>query len=74
MRNKVSGSPAVVSCGCIFLVTNLLLGGWSVNYLIGNIFNKTIPLFWAVIVGLFTGQFTVPISIIVAILKSFRIL
>lgn len=64
-----------ISCGCmlIILILNLFLGGWSVNYILA-LFGKALPTLWAVIVGLFVGEFTVPVAIVVAILRHFGIL
>lgn len=63
------------SCGCAIaiLIFNLILGGWSVDYLL-SVFAHTIPFGWEMVIGIFTGQFTVPIAIIVAILKHFGVL
>lgn len=65
-----------LSCGCaiLLLVLNLALGAWSVNYLLLTFLGKVIPLGWAVIVGLFAGEFTIPAAAVVAILRSLGIL
>lgn len=65
------GSGAVagtsgLSCGCIvvILITNLLLGGFAVDYCTNTIAGLNAP-FWAdCIAGLFLGQFAVPLMII----------
>lgn len=59
-------------CGCVFIMLffNFCIGGWSVNYLLG-LLDKTIPFFWAAIIGLFVAEFSIPAAIIAAILKYF---
>lgn len=68
-RNK--NKSALAQCGCylFILVANLLFGGASVNYLLSEFVGKTIPLFWAVVVGIFVGQFSIPVAVVVWILK-----
>jgi hypothetical protein len=58
-------------CGClaVMAVINLAVGWWSVNYLLEVFFNKTIPIFWAVAIGIIGGQFTIPAALIAWILK-----
>lgn len=58
-------------CGCYLfvLIANLIFGGTSVNYLLAEFVGKTMPFFWAVVVGTILGQFTIPIAIVVWILK-----
>ncbi len=63
-------------CGCYLLIFifNLILGGWSVNYLLLWLADKTIPFFWATVVGLFVAEFSVPVAFVVAILRWFGVL
>ena len=70
MRNEGKGS-----CGCliIILVVNALLGAWSVNVLLA-LFDKTIPLIGAILIGLVAGEITIPLAVIVAILQAFGVL
>ena len=47
----------------------LALCGWSVNYLL-QVFNyTTIPWFWAEVIGLIGGSVTVPVAVIIVILR-----
>jgi len=64
------------SCGCVLLTLlfNLFIGGWSVNYLLLFFGSKTIPFIGAMLIGLFVGEISVPVAIVVAILRSFGIL
>jgi len=57
--------------GCFFLILliNMVLGIWSVNYLLLTFLGKTIPLFWAFVIGIFSGELTIPVAIVVLILK-----
>jgi len=58
------------NCGCIILVIvfNLLIGGWSVNYLLDFFLAKTIPFIGAAVIGLFVGEISVPVAVVVWIL------
>ena len=70
MREK-----SVANCGCLIavLVINLLVGGWSVNLLLDVFLQKTLPIFWAEVIGLFVGEFSIPVAVVVAILRHFGI-
>lgn len=58
-----------IGCGLIILVVllNICLGGWSVNEIL-SWFGKSIP-FWAdSLIGLFTGEFSIPVAVVGKIL------
>ena len=63
----------VANLGCFVLIIlfNLGIGGWSVNYLLAAFLDKTIPFWGAALIGLFTGEFSVPVAVIVALLRHF---
>ena len=65
-----------VSCGCflVLFVINLLAGGWSVNYLLEFFLHKAVPFVGATVIGLFTGEITIPVAVVIAILKWGHIL
>lgn len=69
--NRNDDKSVFAQCGCylFILIANLIFGGTSVNYLLAEFVGKTMPLFWAVVVGIFVGQFSIPIAIVVWILK-----
>lgn len=73
---KSNTDTSLATCGCyvLFIVLNLALGGWSVNYLLDFFVSKTIPFLWATVVGLFIGEFSIPAAIVVKILAFFGIL
>lgn len=59
-------------CGCFVILFNLLLGGWSVNAILGWL-GHNIP-FWAdSLIGLFAGEISIPIAIIGSILRLFGV-
>ena len=65
-------SDGCTSCGClsvIFLV-NVIFGAVSVNYCLESFLNKTVDFWIALIVGLFLGEFTIPLAIVCWILRS----
>jgi hypothetical protein len=67
---------APVSCGCwlIIVALNFFIGGWSINFLLQTFAEKTIPFFWAGVCGLIAGEISIPVAVVVAILKSFGVL
>ncbi len=70
MRNDDS---SIFSCGCgfIILLFNLFIGGWSVNYLLLFFLDKTISGFGATLIGLFVGEFSIPVAVVIWLLKAF---
>jgi hypothetical protein len=60
-----------VGCGCgiVLIIANIIFGAMSVNYLLMEFWSKTIPFFWAAVIGLFAGEVTMPVAVIVWILK-----
>ncbi len=74
--NSSNDVSSVFSCGCgiLIFVLNLVFGGSSVNYLLMTFLEKSLPFGWAVVTGLFIGEFTIPTAIVVWILKHFGVL
>lgn len=68
-------SYAFVNClvWLAVVVFNCWIGTMAVNYLIFTFFEKTIPWFWALVLGLFTAELSVPGAIVVWILKSLNV-
>jgi hypothetical protein len=66
----------VISCGYALLILafNLWIGGWSVNYLPAFFLDKTIPALGAALIGLIVAQISVPVAIVVALLRAFGVL
>lgn len=62
-----------LGCFLFFLVFNLVLGGWSVNYLLLLFTGENIPFFWDTVIGLFSGELTIPIAIVLKILQAFGV-
>lgn len=56
------------------VIFNLIVGGWSVNYLLAVFFAKTIPFLAAALLGLLVGEFSVPVAVVVATLRHFGVL
>jgi len=76
LNSDISGIGAWFQCGCmtVIVIANLVFGGSSVNYLLTTFLGKALPFGWAIITGLFVGEFTIPTAIVVWILKSFHII
>ena len=64
------------NCGCALamLIFNVWIGGWSVNYLLSFFLDKTIPFLGSALIGLFVGELSVPVAVVVAILRHFGVL
>lgn len=64
------------TCGCVALVIllNISVGGWSVDYLLKFFLDKNIPFIGDALIGLFIAEFSVPIAIVVALLRYFGVL
>jgi len=65
-----------VRCGCWLIVAlfNAVAGGMSVQYLIEVFANKVIPFWWAALIGLFVGELSIPVAIVVWLLRLFGVL
>ena len=49
-------------------ICNICIGGWSINQILSWL-GKNIPWYFDCLIGLFTGQFSIPVAIIGKILK-----
>ena len=56
------------------VIFNFWVGAWSVNYLLMFFLQKTIPMLGAMLIGLFTAEISVPVAIVIAILRHFGVL
>lgn len=72
MKQESAGTT-LVNCGCL-LIFNLLIGGWSVNYLLDAFLGKTIPFIGAALIGLVAGEVSVPVAIVVWLLRLFNVM
>lgn len=70
MKEEKSG---LALFGCLIIVFNLFVGGWSVNYLLNFFLEKTIPFIGAAIIGLIVGEVSIPVAVAVAILRLFGV-
>lgn len=61
-------------CSCSFVLFNLILGGWSAWYLALTFLHQHIAWYWAVLIGLIGGEVTVPVAIVIFILKHAHII
>ena len=67
---------AVFQCGCwvAVLLINLTIGGWSVSYLLESFTGKVIPFVGAALIGLIVGEISIPVAIVVWLLRLFGVL
>ena len=72
MKNEIDS----IGCGCVllYLVISALVGGWSVNYLLTLWAGKTIPFLAAMFLGLFVGEVSIPVAVVIVVLKHFGVL
>lgn len=63
----------VINCGCsiLYLVASIFIGAWSVNYLLAFFGLHVIPWIGAAAIGLFTSTITIPVAIVIVLLKAF---
>ena len=61
-----SGDTSGFSCGCmiVVIIINLVLGAWSVNYILPALGLDPVSTLPAVIIGMFAGEITIPLAII----------
>lgn len=66
----------VMGCGCVVTLVsfNLLVGGWSVDYLLTFFLSENIPFVADMFIGLFTAELSVPVAVVVAVLRAFGVL
>lgn len=62
-----------LGCGIIILIFNLLVGGWSVNFIL-NYFDKDIPFIADTLIGLFVAQISIPVACVMWILQYFGVI
>ena len=64
-----------VQCITLFLVLilNLVIGAWSVNYLLLTFLGKVIPVWGAALIGLFVAEVSFPVAAVVWLLKLFGV-
>ena len=69
-------NTGLFQCGCAvaLLVFNVLVGSWSVNYLLEFFLSKTIPFLGSALIGLFVGEISIPVAVVIAVLKHFHVL
>jgi len=66
----------LITCGCAVaaIAFNLLVGGWSINYLLVFFLEKTIPFWGAALIGLFAGEISVPVALAILALRYFGVM
>jgi hypothetical protein len=74
MSNRSDMSSVTCGCYILVMVINLFVGGWSVNYLLQFFLEKTVSPIAAALIGLIVGEVSIPVAIVVAILKSLGVL
>jgi hypothetical protein len=72
ISNKTMTRGSYLSCGCglLIIILNLVGGAWSVNYLLEFFLDKTIAWGYAFLIGIFSGQFSIPIAVIMYLLEK----
>jgi len=72
----MSKENGIANLGCCLgvLILNLILGSWSINVILLQFLGKTIPWIGAALIGLVAGEISVPVAIVITILKWFGVL
>jgi hypothetical protein len=70
-RDREAGIHCIAYC--IIFAFNYFVGGWSVNYLL-SVFAHKIPFFWAGVAGFVVAEVSIPLAIVVSILKHFAVI
>ena len=67
---------SIINCGCAILVAvfNFLVGAWSVNYLLQFFLSKTISFLGAGLIGLIVAEISVPVALVIWLLKAFGVM
>ncbi len=73
MNDKEYGL-AQLGCCLGVLIINLTIGSWSVGYLLDFFLNKNIPWIGDALLGLVVGEITVPVAVVVWLLRAFNVL
>jgi hypothetical protein len=68
MSNSIKGPIAGLGCILAIIAINVTIGTWSVIYLLDAL-GKHIGIGWAMLVALFVSEITVPVAIVVWLLK-----
>lgn len=58
----------------IVVVITIAVSAWSVDYTLMFFLGKDIPLFWDIVIGTLGGQVTIPVAIILVILRHLGVL
>lgn len=76
MISTSTDDNGLLNCGCALLLAlfNILVGGWSVVYLLNVFADKAISFLGACLIGLFVAEISVPLAIVTWLLKSFGVL
>lgn len=60
--------------GCLIsTIINITIGAWCSSYCLFFIFNKIVPWYVNVVIGLIAGDITIPLAIILLVLSFFGI-
>ena len=74
MRNDDANAKFTCGCWLFLMALNLIAGAWSVNLLLNTFLHKTIPFLGAMVIGLIGGEVTIPLAIVIWVLKFFHVM
>lgn len=69
--NRDRNTVGVFGCMVTVMILNVILGGVSFHYCLWSIFGKDIPWYGDAVFGLFAGEVTIPLAVVVWILRLF---
>ena len=66
--NETKAAIGGIGCVLLILLTNITVGTWSVIYLLAAM-GKHIAIGWAFLIALFVSEATIPVAVVVWLLK-----
>lgn len=61
---------AQIGCCLSIVLFNLFVGWWSIDFISNQVFNKNLPFIADLIIGVIAAELSVPIAVILWILRS----
>ena len=62
------------SCMLMVLVFNVVVGGWSVEFLLNFFGRPEIPFWGVALSGLFVGEVSIPVAVVAGLLRYFGVI
>jgi hypothetical protein len=72
----MNNNKSLFNCGCMLavMIFNILVGSWSVDYLLNFFLAKDIPFIGDALIGLIVAEISVPVAVVIWLLQMFGVL